>query len=151
MNKKIKNAEKNTYDGIVFRSLIEKNAYILLKGEEDFEVAYEQATFTLSPGIVPTVPFWRSTKRSQFRNETRKTLDITYTPDFIVRYNEVFAVVEMKGFPNDVYPVKRKLFRNLLEHLQEENPELKYIFFEIKSIRELKKAIQIIRDVSENP
>ena len=60
-------------------------------------------------------------------------------------------VVEIKGFPNDVYPVKRKLFRNLLEHLQEENLELKYIFFEIKSIRELKKAIQIIRDVSENP
>ena len=150
MNKKIKNAEVTSYEGIKFRSLTEKNSYVLLKAEKDFEVAYEQAHFTIFEGIRPTVPFWRSTKHKPFKSDSAKLVSITYPPDFIVRYKEVFAIIEIKGFPNDVYPVKRKMFRAFLEKLKNEQPSLHFIFFEIKTLRELKKAIEIIKDASKD-
>ena len=147
MNRKIKNAEKYKYGDITFRSKLEKDAYILLSEEEDFMVEYEKVTYVLMEGFRPTTPFYRSTKSTPFRNDAKKVIEITYTPDFTVCYKNVFAIIEIKGFPNDVYPVKRKLFRRLLDvAVSKEDDTVDYMFFEIKTMRELRKAIQIIKD-----
>lgn len=149
MNKKIKNANPYRYDGIDFKSKLERDAYAAFK-KADLDVKYEACTFPLQETFVPTVPFYRSTKCLPFRNNKTRVPAITYTPDFIIRHGLKLVIIEMKGFPNDVYPVKKKLFRKFLEGMLEEaiqvNAGAKVLFFELKSMREVNKTIDIIKE-----
>lgn len=152
MNKKVKNANPYRYqdleEGIIidFKSKLEMDAYLLLK-KEGLKPKYEHYMFILMPEFKPTIPFYRSTKCLPFREQKAKVSEITYTPDFYIEYKNTVAIVEMKGFPNDVYPVKKKLFRSLLEEKADKSKRI--IFFEVKSLREIKKAIEIIKDDTE--
>ena len=49
----------------------------------------------------------------------------------------------MKGFTNDVYPIKVKLFRKYIEQLQDSN---NYLLFELYTKQQLLTAIQIIEE-----
>ena len=69
---------------------------------------------------------------------------ITYTPDFTFEYNGILVIMEIKGFENDVFPVKRNLFRKLLETY-----DTPCMFFEIRTKRELLEAINIIMQESK--
>lgn len=149
MNKKIKNAERTVYNDIQFKSDIEMKCYKLLSETEGFNPKYEDKAFVLLESFKPTVDFWRSTKRIPFKISKTRIQEWTYTPDFIVEYKNVYAIIEVKGFPNDVYPVKKKLFRRILEAISEGNPSTKFIFFEVKSLRELRIAIQVIKDAAK--
>ena len=51
-NKKVKNATKIEYDNIKFRSILEKDCYILLK-EGGLEFEYEKHKFVLCEGFYP--------------------------------------------------------------------------------------------------
>ena len=145
MNKKIKNANPFNYDGIDFKSKLEKDAYILLK-EADLNPSYEAYTFTVFNEFEAKVPFYKSTKCYRFKARNSSIEPITYTPDFVIRYKETLAIIEIKGYPNDVYPIKRKLFRALLEGFKE---PVRILFFEPKNIREVRKTIEIIKDDTE--
>lgn len=138
-NRKIKNATPYSYKGINFKSKLEKNVYITLL-EEGITPEYENTTFTLVEGFRPTVGFYMKTKSKKFHYEMSPIRDITYTPDFTFDLNGVKVIMEAKGVPNDVYPLKRKLFRKLLE-----DSPTHILFFEVKSIREVKEAIKIIK------
>ena len=53
----------------------------------------------------------------------------------------MFIIIEAKGKENDTYPLKKKLFRKLLE-------EYKYddiLFFEVFTQKQLLQAIEIIK------
>ena len=65
---------------------------------------------------------------------------ITYTPDFTFEYNGILIIIEAKGFENDVYPVKKNLFRRNLETLK-----TPVMFFEIRTKKELLVALNLIR------
>lgn len=137
-NKKIKNATKTTESGIAFKSETEARIYKALVAE-GFDPLYEKVTFTLSEKIRPTVPFFNRIK-GLLGLDMKPVQAITYTPDFTFEYNGILIVIEVKGFENDVFPVKRNLFRKHLETLSQPS-----MFFEVRTKKELLEALKIIR------
>lgn len=141
-NKKIKNAQPLEYEGIHFKSKLEKTAFITLK-EAGFPVEYESRKFILWEGFRPTVPFYDKDNASRMlKHNQTKLKDITYTPDFTFNYHDYLIVMELKGIENDRFPLKKKLFRGWLE---EHEPSSMY--FEIYTKRQLLQAIEIIKNL----
>lgn len=142
-NKKIRNATEEVYDGIRFKSKLEARAYATLL-RAGFKPNYEKLKFTLWEGIKPTVPFYNRNKKKEFVLETKKMVDITYTPDFTFKYKNFLVVIEMKGKENDCFYMKKKMFRKCLESLKEPS-----IFFEVRTRRELLQTVDIIKNLHE--
>lgn len=138
-NKKILNATPTQYANIEFKSKIETMVYRTLV-DNGFMPEYEQHTFVLWSGIKPTVPFYTKTKKELLSLDLRKLRDITYTPDFYFEYNGLKVIMEAKGFENDTFPVKFKMFRQLLESTGEQ-----WMIFEIFSKKQLLEAIKVIK------
>lgn len=138
-NKKIKNARKSTFNGIVFKSKLEENFYKILISA-GLVPEYESTRFILSEGFRPTVPFYNRSKSKVFRLDMNKVRDITYTPDFIIPYNGTLFIIEAKGKENDTFPLKKKLFRKLLESMK-----TPCVYFEVHTKKELLEVINIIK------
>lgn len=134
MNKKIRGAEK----GIKFRSRLEEKIYNELKSQK-ISFAYEPETITLVEGFYPEVPFYLD---SMLRKT--KVRSITYTPDFKATINGYTVYIEAKGFANDIYPLKRKLFLKYL------NGKKHHIFAEVHNVRGLKSTIIKINQLNES-
>ncbi len=143
-NKKIKNASPLEYDGISFKSKLEKMIYQTLK-EQGFPIEYEPHKFVLWQGFHPTVPFYDKDKYTRMlKLKSKKIIDITYTPDFVFTYNGFLVIIEAKGMENDCFYLKKKMFRKWLE---DNHP--KSIYFEIYTKKQLLQAINIIKDLSQ--
>lgn len=135
VNKKIKNATPTSVEGITFRSKLESKVYNILK-ENGFFPRYEEQTVTLLEGFYPNNNYFIDGEI-----KTRKLLAITYTPDFIFEHKGYTIYLEVKGWANDTYAIKRKLFCNYVNSME------KSIFFEVKTIKGLKKTIEIIQSL----
>lgn len=142
MNNKVKNAQIIVYNEITFKSKLDLMAYKLLE-EKGFKPQYEQNTFIIWQGFKPVVPFFTKNKARQVINNNKKLINITYTPDIYFEYRGYKVIIEMKGFTNDVYPIKVKLFRKYIEQLQDSN---NYLLFELYTKQQLLTAIQIIEE-----
>ena len=142
MNNKVKNAQIIVYNEITFKSKLDLMAYKLLE-EKGFNPQYEQNTFIIWQGFKPVVPFFTKNKARQIINNNKKLINITYTPDIYFEYRGYKVIIEMKGFANDVYPIKIKLFRKYIEQLQDSN---NYLLFELYTKQQLLTAIQIIEE-----
>ena len=143
-NKKIKNAQSVEYEGITFKSKLERMAYITLK-EAGFPVEYEPRKFTLWDGFRPAVPFYEKDSATRMlKPNMKKIIGISYTPDFVFEYKGYLIVFEMKGMANDRYFLYRKMFRAWLERNRP-----KSMFFELNTKRQLMQAIDIIRNIKE--
>ena len=138
-NKKIRNARESTFNGITFKSKLEESFYKTLMAA-GLEPDYELIKFVLVEGFKPTVPFYNRSKSKVFRMDMTKVRDITYTPDFTLMYKGTLFIIEAKGIENDTYPIKKKLFRKLLETM-----ELPCIYFEVHTKKELLQVINIIK------
>lgn len=137
-NKKIKGATPLVVNNIRFKSKIEASVYKHLL-QAGFDPVYEGMTFTLWEGFKPTVPYY--SKSNKLNNS--KLRDITYTPDFTFMYGGRLIVIEVKGYTNDVFPYKFKMFRKLME----EKPYIgNTLIFEVFSIKQLKECINIIKN-----
>lgn len=145
MNKKIINATPCKFAGITFKSKLEERIYKALKSL-GIDAKYEEKTFVLSPKIKATVPAYYRTKQKGFHKMSDTVLAVTYTPDFTFVLNHIYVIMEAKGKENDVYPLKRNLFRKLLESVQ-----IPVMFFEVHSKKEALEAIKIVKqtDVSK--
>lgn len=139
-NKKIKNASEITAFGIKFKSHLEKNLYSVLI-EEGLHPLYEEGTYILSDQIRTTVPFYNNTKKQGFHLDTKPLPKITYTPDFVFTLNGVIAIIEVKGFENDTFSLKRNLFRKCIEDAHPHN----LMYFEVKNKHDLLEALKIIK------
>lgn len=137
-NKKIKNASKIDFLGIKFKSHLEALIYKTLV-ENGITPIYEGKTFEFVPRLRPTVPFFKRIQKV-FKLEMKPLQPITYTPDFTFEYNNMLIIIEAKGMENDVYPVKRNLFRRYLESMNKP-----VLFFEVKTKKEVLEAIRIIK------
>jgi hypothetical protein len=143
-NKKILNASRREFDGIKFKSELEVMIYKTLK-ESGFNPFYEPTTYTLWRGFRPTVPFYDKDKKTKLlKLNLKKVIDIKHTPDFVFLYNNVVIVIEAKGMENDVFYIKKKLFRAYLEDLYRETGQ-KSMYFEIFTKKQLLEAIEIIK------
>lgn len=137
-NKKIKNATAKTYNGINFRSSLEVRLYKYLLSK-NIKTEYEPETITIWEGKHLSVPFYNTVGKNFKRVTTLKTRAIHYTPDFIIYYNGYKIYLEAKGFTNDVFPYKAKLFRSWLET---QPKELKLCFAVVHSIKELEFVLK---------
>lgn len=143
-NRKIKNARETTFNGITFKSKLEESFYKTLL-QAGFSVNYESLKFTIIDGFTPTVPFYNRSKSRVFRKDMAKVRAITYTPDFTFTYNGTLFIIEAKGIENDVFPLKRKLFRRFLESM-----EMSCMYFEVHTKKELLQVIDIIHETAIN-
>ena len=141
-NKKIINASPLEYDGISFKSKLEKIAYQTLK-EQGFPVLYEPKKFIIWEGFRPNVPFYnKDASTRMLKMDSKKVIDISYTPDLMFEYNNHLIIIEMKGFENNTYPLKKKIFRKWLESNYPNS-----IYFEIFTKKQLLQAIDIIKNL----
>lgn len=140
-NKKILNASPLEWGGIKFKSKFEAQTYKLLR-EEGFNPTYEGIRFKIWEGLTPTVQFYdKDPKTGLLKLNMNKLRDITYIPDFIFIWNNVEIIIEIKGFENDVFPIKKKLFRKFLESWNKP-----ILYFEIYNKKQLIQAIEIIKN-----
>lgn len=140
MNRKIKNAKEFFADGIKFKSKLEMKAYKILK-ENGLSPKYEAEKVVLFNGFKPSKTWYiDGVPQVTKKGNNKKLIDWCYTPDFKIELNDHVAYFEIKGFPNDVYPYKRKLFLEYIDDIP------KTYFFEIKEVPDgLIKAIEIFK------
>lgn len=140
MNRRIRNATAITYDGIEFKSKAEVMVYKTLK-ENGFSPRYEEETFHYWNGFKPTVPFYDLGTNRHLHLNMKKLIGVSYTPDFIFWFNGTKIIIEVKGWANDIYPLKKKMFRAYLETL-----DYPVIFAEIHTKRQLLEFINKLNE-----
>ena len=140
-NKKILNASSFEWGGIKFKSKLEVMAYKTLL-EKGFEPKYEPTKFIIWEGFKPTREFYDRDKNGLLKLNSKKIISITYTPDFIIDLYPYKIFIEVKGMENDVFYIKKKLFRKYIETMRECIP----MYFEIFNKRQLLQAIKLIRE-----
>lgn len=143
-NKKIKNATSIEYDGISFKSKLELTIYKTLK-EEGLDPHYECNKFILQEGFKLSKPFWcKGLPYTNKNGENKKVIAITYTPDFTVEYGKNILFIECKGFQNDSYPIKRKLFLNEIDGI----PNM--YFMEVYSKKDLLESLKQFKEYEQS-
>lgn len=141
------NKKKIIYDNTLFDSKLEVSMYkwLIKKG---ITFNYNDRSFELQKAFKPTVPFFirrkdRKTHKNVFKLDMSQVQNMSYTPDFILSYKGYTIILEAKGFPNERYPMVKKMFRRLLE--RKKNKE-NLIFAEVKTIKEIEQLLTIIDD-----
>lgn len=158
-NKKIINANPKEYNNIKFKSLSEVMVYKTLLAE-GFNPQYEENTYVIFDGFVPHIPFYTKNKfKRKNKNievlshntvkDNRPVDGITYTPDFVFEYNGKTIIIEVKGFANDVFPYKFKMFRKLLEYELNGNYEIWEIFTKTQLL-ELINNLKVSNNAEQN-
>lgn len=143
-NKKIKNASVIEYDGITFRSHLEVKVYRALK-DAGYTPHYEVEKIPLLDSFRPN-RIWYLNGEAQITKKGKSTIILgkTYTPDFKLTVGNTTIYIEVKGHPNDVYPITRKLF---LRWIDEQENDI--VFAEIHNMRGLNKFIDKLNTLNE--
>lgn len=146
VNKKIRNATKVEYNGISFRSKSEMNIYKLFH-ENGIMLEYEPKPAILQEEFIIEFPFYDS-KSEKNRKELinkigQKIKPITYTPDFLFKGSKMTYIIEVKGFANDTFPLKKKLFLNLLNRANTPKP---FCFAILYNQLNAKQLINVIKE-----
>jgi len=110
-NVKVRNATAKTYKGIKFRSKLELFTYRKLQ-EAGIKADYEKTTFVIQDGFEFDNNCIEPSSKGYGIKKSRKIRAITYTPDFIDPKNK--WIIEVKGYANDVFPIKWKMFKKYL-------------------------------------
>lgn len=119
---KIRNATPTEYDGIKFRSKLEMYTYKKLR-EAKINADYEQHRFELLPAFVAL--------------SGKKYRAMTYLPDFVGKD----FIIECKGFPNESWPLRKKLFEYALVR-----DNLKYDFYEVHTQKEVDALVLNLKE-----
>ncbi|MDR0912126.1 MAG: hypothetical protein LBM96_05950 [Methanobrevibacter sp.] len=162
MNNKIKNSTAISYNNINFKSKLELSCY--KKAEmRGIKLLYEKEKIVLMKSFYldnNSTIFYSSIKKNLEQNN-RKLLDLTYTLDFTFSIKKYKFFIDTKGFPNDTYPIKKKLFleklnsheyiikKNNLYITIKKNKKI-YIFFEPHSVKEINQMLDIIEKLKNN-
>lgn len=146
-NKKVKNAKSHEYDGILFKSGLEVDAYKVFVSE-GFNPEYEKHTYQLQETQFFPTPYYtvykdRKLHKNVWGLNQYKVQGIKYTPDFVFDIDDTMVIVEIKGFANDRYPYQKKLF---FKWLKENKPDS--VFFEIHNKKQLSAAVEVIKRIN---
>ena len=120
-HQKIRNATPTVDKGIKYRSKLESEIAQVLEQEG---VPFKYECMKLS--LLPTFKYLNETVRGW-----------TYTPDFLIYDN---IMVEVKGFPNDAWPLKKKM---ILKYIVDNNYQ--YEFYEIHSKTQMLKLLNELK------
>lgn len=144
-NRRILNATPAvTADGIEVKSKLEARIYdtLLTLG---YEPRYEQESFTYWEGLKPTVPFYDLGKNRKLRLNMTKLIDMKYTPDIIFDYEGIKVIIEVKGYANDQFAIRKKMFRAYLETV-----DYAVIYAEIFTKKQLLEFLDCLKEYSDN-
>lgn len=136
---KIKNATALIVDGIKFRSKLEAYCHRRLV-EEEISSDYEMHRYNLLEKHTFSGEVYEPHKVKgvkEFVQVSNNIRAITYTPDFVNTKDK--WVIEVKGYANDVFPLKWKMFKNLLE-IQG------YILYLPSTQKQIRETIELIKD-----
>lgn len=157
-NKKIRGATRTNSLGITFKSQLEKCFYKTLL-ELGFNPKYEPKTFVVWEGFTAITPFYdreTDTQRDKRDSKSSKILvekshivqPIRYTPDIYFEYKGIDVWIEAKGIENDVFYIKKKLFRKYLDRLLVTTGK-KSLYFEVYTKKQLLQAIDIVKSYGQ--
>jgi hypothetical protein len=146
MNKKgkIRNANPLIIDNIRFKSKLEVYCYKRLK-EEKIEFKYEEYTFDLMTTFKfnsSSIEMNKTKGKKDFKESTNNIRAITYTPDFVNL--EQKWIIECKGYPNDAFPLKWKLFKRYLV-----DKNIKITLYVPRNQKHIDEVIQLIKNNNE--
>ena len=74
-------------------------------------------------------------------DNTTKVRAITYTPDFVDPQGQ--WIIEVKGFANDVFPLKWKMFK---QHIMQNG--LEYKLFLPKNQKQVLETVELIKEMA---
>lgn len=157
-NKKIRGATKTNSLGITFKSQLEKSLYKTLL-ELGFNPKYEPKTFVVWEGFTAITPFYdreTDTQRDKRDPKSSKILvekshivqPIRYTPDIYFEYKGIDVWIEAKGIENDIFYIKKKLFRKYLDKVLITTGK-KSLYFEVYTKKQLLQAINIVKEYGQ--
>lgn len=115
-----------------------------LFAENGLNLLYEPKKAVIAEGFVADfVHFDRKSKGNNVLVEktNEKILPITYTPDFIYKGKNICYIIEVKGFSNDTFPLKKKLFFRLLNDKCKD----KVVFSMLYNLKNAKQLIDYIK------
>lgn len=137
----VKKNKSFSYKGINYKSSLEKNMAILLtKAGIKFE--YEPTSFDLIETFhFPFDSYERQAngKGDMINRGNKKVRAITYKPDFI---GDGF-IIETKGYANETFPLKWKLFKKMLVD-NGFNPE-SLVIYKPQKISECIEVVELIK------
>jgi len=112
--KQITRSNKVEEDGIKFASKLELHMYRLLR-KNKIPSEYEGKTFTVVDGFDFQASSFEKTASKKILQDrgNKKILPIKYTPDFIDKKKPYRFIIECKGNPNEAFPIRWKLFKNI--------------------------------------
>ena len=139
-NKKVRNATAKVYKGIHFRSKLELFTYLKLE-EAEIPVLYEKRKFELLEGFHFPHTSMEPNTHKEYVDNTTKVRSITYTPDFVDPNGK--WIIEVKGFANDVFPLKWKLFKQYIMQ-----NKLEYKLYLPKNQKQVLETIELIKELS---
>lgn len=119
------NATPKEYNGTTYRSTLEAKCAKLL---DEYHIPYGYEAMKIE--YIPTFKYCGKTFRKA-----------QYSPDFVIDNK---YILEIKGFPNDLWVYKKKL---ILLELMKDN---KYSFYEIHSLTQLKRWINLYQSNNLN-
>lgn len=127
------------YDGITFKSGLERYTYIALKKEKLYE-GYENEKFQLIEGFTFSNESYehQSNGKGDFinRGSGKRILGISYTPDFVGKD----FIIECKGRANATFPLRWKLFKLWLT-----NNKIGKACYMPKNQKDVDRMIEIIK------
>lgn len=135
-------SKKVTYDGIDFKSGLEKYMHTALKSA-GIHAVYEGEVFELmSPFKFPLDSYERQAngKGEMINRGNKKHQGIKYTPDFI---GEGF-IIECKGRANESFPIRWKLFKDKIK--DSEN----IVLYKPQSQKECDEVVRLILKARDN-
>ena len=138
-NKKVRNATAKVYKGIKFRSKLELFTNRKLE-DAGIDALYEKKKYVLQEGFRYSATVYEPHKTKGYIPTTTKIRDITYTPDFVDPHGR--WIIEVKGFANDVFPLKWKMFKNYL--MQQDDPP---VLFLPRNQKQVLETIELIKEL----
>lgn len=132
-----------SYDGIDFKSGLEKNMYKALKSA-GISCEYEKHTFELLPSFLfknDCIERQANSKGDFINRGNKKVLNIKYTPDF-VGYD---FIIETKGRANEAFPLRWKMFKYLMSLMCD-----KRTLYKPQSQSECLETVRIILEKRKN-
>lgn len=103
-----------TYDGIKFKSKLERTCYQLLQ-EAKISFKYEDETYTLiDKASYPSMESVKRKGKKVFKNNPT-IRSVKYTPDFVGEFKDGTKwIIETKGMKTTTFNIKWKLFKTQL-------------------------------------
>lgn len=105
-----------TIDGVKMKSRLEGTMYQLLK-DNKIPFKYESDSFILFDSFTFNNDYYArlaSGKGDYCNRGYKKVNTITYKPDFVIKTDNYFAIIETKGYATEAYNMRMKMFKNYL-------------------------------------